>query len=221
MKLIQIFLVVAFVAVAFLSVSAPVALADGTDPFVFTKGCGGPGQPACDAALIGPGGTATFSATFDCGSLGMSAPANDCVASEDFINVSGATITSFSFNITSVSVSGLTFSCGTGISTAFICHQDSALLFTFAGGSLCSTDMNDIAPSSAPGGFTQVPDPTGPDGDETCSGITIEMQGILGEPNLQGVKVSADVAAPEPGSGLLLLFGLMAGIVSLKYLRNI
>lgn len=210
------------VVIAFLGISASVALADGVpaDPIVFTKGCGGAGQPACDAALIGPGGTAPFSATFSC----TTTTVTSCFASEDFLNLSGATITSFNLDLNPVSVNGnpLVFACGSAIFSSFVCTQDSALVFTFSGGSLCPTDSNDVQPiSGSPGQFNFVPD--GDASDDLCSGITIAMQGsttVTNDPFLRGVTVTGGVSTPEPGSGLLLLFGLMAGMVGVKYLRN-
>ncbi|HXC47327.1 MAG TPA: PEP-CTERM sorting domain-containing protein [Candidatus Sulfotelmatobacter sp.] len=208
------------VVVAFLGMSASVALADGADPIVFTRGCGGSGQPACDAGLItGTAGnfSANFTATFSCS---PTADASTCFATEDLINLTGATINAFNLALNPVSVMGipLTFSCETG--GFFVCTQNSALSFTFSGGanSLCSTDSNDLSPiAGQPGQYSFNPDG---DADDTCSGITIGMQGVTGEPNLNGVTVTGSVSTPEPSSALLLLFGLMAGLVSFKTLRS-
>jgi hypothetical protein len=213
------------VVVVFLGISASVALADGVDPIVFTRGCGGSGQVACDAALItGTAGnfSANFSATFSCSSL---TDATTCFASDDLINLTGAIVSVFNLTLNPVSVLGnpLIFSCEAG--GYFACTQNSALSFTFSGvptgNSLCSTDSNDVTPTPGqPGQFTFVPDG---DADDTCSGITIGMQGTTGDPNLQGVTVTgsvSNVSAPEPSSALLLLFGLMAGLVSFKTFRS-
>jgi hypothetical protein len=214
------------VVVAFLGISASVARADGADPIVFTKGCGGSGQIACDAALItGTAGafSASFSATFMCS---PTADASTCFASEDLINITGATVDTFDLALNPVSVGliPLTFSCEAG--GFFVCTQNSALDFTFSGvsngNSLCSAEMDDVTPSGQPGQYIfngEMP----PDADDTCSGITIGMQGVTGEPNLDGVTVTGSVSSvstPEPSSALLLLFGLMAGLVSFKTFRS-
>jgi len=60
-----------------------------------------------------------------------------------------------------------------------------------------------------------------PEGEE-C-GVIIGLQGIAGEPFLQGVTVTSTfstTATPEPSSAVLLLFGLMAGLVGFKSVRN-
>jgi hypothetical protein len=211
---------------AFLGISASVSIADGVDPVVFTKGCGGKGQVACDAGLITgtPGNfSATFSATFSCS---PTADASTCFATEDLINVTGGTVNAFNLALDPVSVMGnpLTFSCEPG--GYFVCTQISALDFNFSGvpngNSLCSAEMDDVTATEQPGQYIfngEVP----PDADDTCSGITIGMQGVTGEPNLNGVTVTGSVSSvptPEPSSALLLLFGLMAGLVSFKTFRN-
>jgi hypothetical protein len=206
-KLIHIFFMAALLVLAFLSVSAPAALADGTDPIVFTKGCGGLGQPACKTVLLTPGETTvTVSETFNC----TGTTTDTCSAIEDVINESGATVTSFSLAFQPVSVNNipLSFSCASG-EFLFTCNPSGNNVFTFTGGSLCS-DPDDLVG----GVFT-------PDGDE-C-GVIIGLQGIAGEPFLQGVTVTStfSTATPEPSSAVLLLFGLMAGLVGFKSVRNI
>jgi len=208
-KLIHIFIVAALLVVAFLSVSAPVALADGTDPVVFTRGCGGVGQPACRTVLLTPGETTvTVSETFNCTGTGT----DTCSAIEDVINESGATVTSFFLAFQPVSVNNipLSFSCETGETGSFLfaCNPLGNNVFAFTGGSLCS-DSDDLVE----GVFT-------PDGDE-C-GVIIGLQGIAGEPFLQNVRVTSTFSTtPEPSSAVLLLFGLMAGLVGFKSVRNI
>jgi hypothetical protein len=210
-KLIHIFFVAALLMVAFLSVSAPTALADGTDPIVFTKGCGGVGQPACKTVLLTPGETTvTVSETFNC----TGTATDTCSAIEDVINESGATVTRFdlAFNPVSVNNIPLSFSCApppTEGSFLFTCNSLGGNTFAFTGGSLCS-DSDDLVD----GVFT-------PDGDE-C-GVIIGLQGIAGEPFLQGVTVTStfSTSTPEPSSAVLLLFGLMAGLVGFKSVRNI
>ena len=208
MKLIHIYFVAALMVVAFLSVSAPAALADGTDPIVFTQGCGKVGQPPCKTVLLTPGETTvTVSETFNCTGAGT----DTCSAIEDVINESGATVTSFSLAFQPVSVNNipLSFSCEQG-TFLFACNPLGNNVFAFTGGSLCS-DSDDLVE----GVFT-------PDGDE-C-GVIIGLQGIAGEPFLQGVTVTSNFSttpAPEPSSAVLLLFGLMAGLVGFKSVRNI
>jgi hypothetical protein len=197
-----------FIVVVFLGVCASVAFADSTsDPIVFTKGCGGAGQPACKTVLLTPGETTvTVSETFNC----TGTTTDTCSAIEDVINESGATVTSFFLAFQPVSVDNipLSFSCAPG-SFLFTCSPSGNNTFAFTGGSLCS-DSDDLEG----GVFT-------PDGDE-C-GVIIGLQGIAGEPSLQGVTVTStfSTSAPEPSSAVLLLFGLMVGLVGFKSVRNI
>lgn len=201
----------AFVVSVFLSVSAPAILADTTDPLVFTKGCGGVGQPACKTVLLTPGETSvTVSETFNC----TGATTDTCTAIEDVINESGAPVSMFDLAFNPVSVMGtpLSFSCEQPppAGSLFTCNPLGNNVFSFTGATLCS-DSDDFVD----GVFT-------PDGDE-C-GVIIGLQGIAGEPFLQGVTVTSTfstVTAPEPSSAVLLLFGLIAGLVGLKSIRNI
>jgi len=201
--------VAAFLVAVLLSISAPATLADTTDPLVFTQGCGGRGQPACKTVLLTPGETTVMvSETFNC----TGSSTDTCTAIEDVINESGAPVTGFDLAIQPVSVMGtpLSFSCEQPPppGSLFTCNPLGGNVFAFTGASLCS-DSDDFAD----GVFT-------PDGDE-C-GVIIGLQGIAGEPFLQGVTVtSAFSTAPEPPSAVLLLFGLIAGLVGFKSVRNI
>lgn len=211
MKLIH-FLVV----VAFLGISASVALADGVDPIVFTQGCGRAGQPACDAVLL-TGTSVNISATFTCSGT----TADTCTASETVLNGTLAAITSFSitFNANGIltnpdgtkTLVPLSFACAPppieGPSFLFNCSGTGNTL-TFTGGSLCPE--NEVE--------------TVPDGDE-C-GVVIGLRGsaTTNDPagtGLNNVTASGTFNTPEPSSALLLLSGLMAGLVGLKSRRSI
>lgn len=196
---------------AFLGISAAVALADGVDPIVRTRGCGGAGQPACDAVLL-TGTSVDISATFACSGT----TADTCTASETVLNGTVNAITSFTlaFNATGTLPGGgtipLSFACapppGEGPGFLFNCSGTNTL--TFTGGSLCPENEVEAEP----------------DGDE-C-GVVIELQGsaTTNDPTgtgLAGVTISANFSTPEPSSALLLLFGLMAGLVGLKSYRSI
>jgi hypothetical protein len=203
------------VVVAFLGISASVALADGVDPIVFTRGCGGIGQPACDAIFL-TGTSATISATFACSG---STP-DTCTASETVLNGTFDAITHFTlaFNATGILPDNggtipLSFACAPppveGPPFLFNCSSSGNTL-SFTGGSLCPENEGETAP----------------DGDE-C-GVIIDLQGstTTNDPTgtgLAGVKISANfsTAAPEPSSALLLMAGLMAGLVGLKSYRSI
>jgi len=201
------------VVVAFLGVSASVAQADGTDPIVFTKGCGAVGQPACKTVPLTPGETTvTVSETFHCTGTGT----DTCSAIEDVINETGATVTSFFLAFQPVSVNNipLSFSCEQGEPGSFLfaCNPLGNNVFAFTGGSLCS-DSDDVVD----GVF--IPDPPG--SQDEC-GVIIGLQGIAGEPFLDNVTVTSTFSTtPEPSSAVLLLFGLMAGLVGFKSVRNI
>ena len=197
--------------VAFLGISASVARADGVDPIVFTKGCGGTTGKICDAVFL-TGTSANISATFAC----TGTTADTCTASETVINGTLAAITSFTitFNATGTLPGGgtipLSFACAPppeeGPSFLFHCSGTNTL--TFTGGSICGDDELEAEP----------------DGDE-C-GVIIGLQGssTTNDPTgtgLAGVTVSGNFSTPEPSSALLLLFGLMAGLVGFKSRRSI
>ena len=198
------------VVVAFLAISASVALADGVDPIVFTKGCGGTGQPACDAVVLTPGNTTgvMVSEAFTCDMSG------NCTATDTVINLSGLAINSFSLvfqdSLPTMPPTPLSYSCmADGF---FVCSPvpGTTNAFTFAGASICADADSDFVD----GTFV-------PDGDE-C-GVVIGLnattaEGISGTTTLTG---TASFSAPEPSSALLLLFGLVAGLVSFKSRRSI
>lgn len=205
------------VVVAFLGISASVARADGVDPIVFTKGCGGTTGTICDLVVLTAGSTnVTVPETFNsCDTFG-------CTAMDSVINETGAAITSFTmvFQDSVVTPTGttetLTYACQS--EDPFHCTPVAGTTnaFTFSG-NICSTD--DYV-SNVDGGITFVPDDNA---DDTCtSGVTIGLHASVAE-NLSGVTLTRNffsTAAPEPSSALLLMAGLMAGLVSLKSLRN-
>lgn len=207
------------VVVAFLGISASVARADGVDPIVTTKGCGGTTGTICDAVILGPGQTsATVSETFSCSGT----TSDTCLAAESVINDTGASITSFELTFTGATTSGgsplaLVFSCSTAEGQLFSCQSLGNNSFLFTGASLCSGSP-DTQDDIVDGVFT----PDG-DSDDGC-GVVIGLQGVNGvDPAptvLNGATVTAGFATPEPSSALLLLFGLMGGLVSFKLLRN-
>jgi hypothetical protein len=204
-KLIHIFFIAALLVVAFLSVSAPAALADTTDPILFTKGCGGVGQPACDALILGPGQTGgTLTETFSCSS-------GNCTADESIINETGAPLTSFTL---SWNTTGLTFTCAEG--GFFACSPVNSTTELLTGGPLCSTDSNDVSVGEG-GVITFTADG---DSDDSCFGVTVELTGTTTEGLFDGEKITASYSTPEPSSALLLLFGLMVSAVGLKYFRT-
>jgi hypothetical protein len=192
------------VVVAFLGISASVAVADGVDPIVFTKGCGGTTGTICDPEFLTPGST-TLSVTesFICTD-------GTCTATDSVVNETGVAVNSFTLVLSAQDSEGqtLTYSCGEG--GFFVCSQAGPDTFTFAGNTLCA-DSEDLSN----GTFT-------PDNDE-C-GVIIGLSGTTTEGLFTGDSVtgtfSTSTATPEPSSGLLLMAGLMAGLVSLKSLRN-
>jgi hypothetical protein len=197
-------LIYMLVAVAFLGISASVAKADGVDPIVTTKGCGGTTGTICDPEFLTPGTTTlTVTESFTCDLSG------NCTASDSVVNETGAAVGSFTLILSALDSEGqaLTYSCGEG--GLFNCSQTGPTAFSFSGNTLCS-DADDFGD----GTFT-------PDGDE-C-GVIIGLTGTTSEGLFTGDTVTATfstVAAPEPSSGLLLMAGLMAGLVSLKTLRS-
>ena len=193
------------VVVAFLGISASVALADGVDPIVTTKGCGGTTGTICDPEFLTPGSTTlTVTESFTCDLSG------NCTAQDSVVNETGVAVNSFTLVLSAMDSEGqtLTYSCGDG--GLFACSQTGPDSFTFSGNSLCA-DSDDLGEE---GTFT-------PDGDE-C-GVIIGLSGTTGEGLFTGDTVTGtfSTAAPEPSSGLLLMAGLMAGLVTLKSRRGI
>jgi len=193
------------VVVAFLGITASVALADGVDPIVFTKGCGGSTGTICDPEFLTPGSTTlTVTESFTCDLSG------NCTASDSVVNETGVAVNSFTLVLSAMDSLGhtLTYSCGEG--GLFVCSKAGPDTFTFSGGSLCA-DSDDL---TGEGTFV-------PDGDE-C-GVTIGLSGTVSEGLFTGDTVTGtfSTAAPEPSSGLLLMAGLMAGLVTLKSRRSV
>ena len=219
MKLIRFLMVVAF-----LGISASAAFADSTDPTLLTSGCGRLGQPKCDAYLItSPNFTQTITLLPD--TSGDPALAGDLTAS--FINDSGQTLTP-GFTVTFVVPDNLSFQgCGSneGVTLLFTCTGGGSpespigpggtAVFTLTGATLCSVNSDDVIGSDSPGGFSLITDE---DEDDLCqSSFTIALQPVFGEtlPN----SITGSITTPEPGSAVLLLFGLAAGLLALKSVR--
>jgi hypothetical protein len=191
------------VVVAFLGISASVAQADGVDPIVFTKGCGGTTGKICDPEFLTPGSTTlTVTESFTCDLSG------NCTAEDSVVNGTGAVVDSFTLVLSARDSEGqaLTYSCGE--EGFFTCSQSGPTSFSFTGNTLCS-DPDDLSD----GTFVF-------DGDE-C-GVIIGLSGTTAEGLFTGDTVTGtfSTATPEPSSGLLLMAGLMAGLVSLKSLRS-
>jgi hypothetical protein len=222
-KLIRLLMVVAF-----LGISASVALADGvpTDPVLLTKGCGRAGQPACDAYLItSPLESISVVLTLD--TTEGDPFFGDAIAS--FVNVSGFTLDKvFTIDFTVPNGSGLSFQgCvqpSESVSTLFTCtgggSPDSPITaggtarFTLTGASICSANFDDL--TGGEGGITYLSD--GDDDDNCQAAFTLALQPVAGETLPDSIS-GIFTAAPEPSSGLLLLFGLAAGLLALRGIR--
>ena len=204
MKLARLLLVMAILALA-----SSVALADSapTDPLVKTQGCGGKGQPVCDANILtDPSQVLAITLTF-----------MNNVASDAIINESGKAVSYFtvSFDVPST----LDFEgCVPG--GFFVCTQISApefgtagtAVYSLSGASLCSTDKNDWSINGSVA--TKVYDG---DADDYCqSAFDLELITGPNENIPNGTQVTGSVAAPEPSSALLLLFGLSASFLAFK-----
>jgi len=210
--------------VAFLGISATLAFADGvpTDPTLLTSGCGRLGQPKCDAYLITSSfQTMTVALTLD--TTAGDTFFGDAVAS--FVNVSGVTLTGL-FTISFTVPAGLSFQgCTVQETSLFTCTGGGSpsspitgggtALFDLTGASICSVDSDDLGGGEgAP--ITYVSDN---DADDNCqAAFTLALKPVAGETLPQVINGNFTVA-PEPSSGLLLLFGLAAGLLTLKGLR--
>jgi hypothetical protein len=192
------------VVVGFLAICASAARADGVDPKVFTSGCG----TSCDAVVLTPGNTTvTVSETFSCDSSG------NCTATDDVYNATGANINSFTMVFDTLDGT-LNYSCSTMEEQLFTCSPvvGTTNAFTFTGASVCSGNSDDYKIVEGVAVFT--PDN---DADDAC-GVVIGLTATTSEGISNNETVSSTFATtPEPSSALLLLFGLMVGIVVLKF----
>jgi hypothetical protein len=215
--------------VAFLGVSGTVAFADGvpTDPTLLTSGCGRLGQPKCDAYLITSSfQTMSVALMLDTSTDPTDPFVGDAIAS--FVNVSGATLTGL-FSINFTVPDGLSFQgCGVseGVTPLFTCtgggSPDSPITgggtasFSLTGASICSVDFDDLGGGGEGTPITYASDG---DSDDDCqAAFTLALKPVVGETLPQSIPATFTVA-PEPSSGLLLLFGLAAGLLVLKGLR--
>ena len=220
-----------FVVVAFLGIAASLALADGVDPLVGTKSGGG----STPITLTNPNPTFDLTVVQDPGILGATGPGPICSISGDtcavdpnthmlpvFQNDTGVTLTSITLFIQNQPVNApqLTYQCNTAETSIFANCSTASV----AGGT-------DVTLSGGPGvpafvfrsdddpddSFCQNAGPTGPGcSDDFVGGeFAVDIEGIIsGDPtndlpagtNIQG----AVVTSPEPGSALMLLFGMVA-----------
>lgn len=220
-------LIRSLMVVAFLGISASVVLADTlpTDPTLLTSGCGRIGQPKCDAYLItSPFETISVVLTLD---TTQGDPFfGDAIAS--FVNVSGVTLNGL-FTIDFTVPAGLSFqgcvqpselvtplfNCSGGGSPDSPITGGGTAQFNLTGASICSVDFDDLGGGEgAP--ITYVSDN---DADDDCqAAFTLALQPVAGETLPQTISGTFTVA-PEPSSGLLLLFGLAVGLLGVKGLR--
>ena len=204
--------------VAFLGICCSVASADGTDPKVFTSGCGGRGQPACDADFLTPSDPTVLHVTFTfLAADDKNNPDKGQVAAfDDIVNWTGGDIGSFILDLDSIASNGdqLSYACGgNSLNGAFNCTQLGADSFRFDGGVLCSLPPPDNGPD-AQTAYSWISAPPAP-----CQiGERFFLEASLpGDPsNLVGATVGATVFAPEPSSAFLLLIGLGAGAFMLR-----
>lgn len=215
--------------VTFLGISAAAAFADGvsTDPTLLTSGCGRLGQPKCDAYLItSPMETISVVLTLDTSTDPTDPFVGDAIAS--FVNVSGTTLTGL-FTISFTVPAGLSFqgcSVQEGVTSLFACTGGGSpespitgggtAAFNLTGASICSVDFDDLGGGGEGSPITYASDG---DSDDDCqAAFTLALKPVAGEilpPSIAGTFTSA----PEPSSGVLLLFGLAACLLALKGLR--
>jgi len=211
--------------VAFSGMVASVALADSvpTDPKLLTQGCGGKGQPACDASVLtNPSQVLNLVLTFE------PVTANGVtteVATDSIINESGMALSTF--NVSFLVPTGLVFEgCQTG--GLFTCTSDNdgnvgaggTAYYTLTGATICTTDKNDWSINNQTGIATKVYDG---DADDNCqSAFNIQLIADSdGSDNIPpGTTVTGNLSAPEPSSGLLLFLGLSAGLLGFKRFSN-
>ena len=198
------------IVAALLGISCTAALADSTDPILFTKGCGGKGQPACDAFVL-TASNLSIPITLTFADIG-----GQEIAQADIINDTGKTLSDFtvSFDVNP----GLSFTgCQTG--GFFTCTPlfsgpvtSGIASFSLTGNSLCSTDSNDWINGVVGGTFR-----SDDDADDSCTfGFTLGLLAGSNDTVLTGEKVFGTVSAPETSSGLFLAIGLLSALVVLK-----
>jgi hypothetical protein len=214
--------------VALLSFSASVVLADGIDPLVGTRSGGG----STPITLTNPNPTFDLTVVQDPGMVGAPGPGTICSISGDtcavdpatdmlpvFQNDTGVTLTSITLFIQNQTSGGpqLIYQCNTA-ETSIFANCTTAIV---AGGT-------DVTLSGGPGvpAFVFKPDddgddsscqelgPTGPGcSDDFVGGeFAVDIEGILDGTDLPvGTAIQGTVVtSPEPGSALMLLFGMLA-----------
>jgi hypothetical protein len=221
------------IAAALAAFSCSVVLADGaTDPLVKTQGCGGKGQPLCDADFLttdSPSELDGVTFTFLAGNDPTNPDQPNVAAFDDIVNWTGTNVGRFLVNLDpsatitnpdgSTSSIPLSYACGSpleGSTGAFNCTQLSADSFMFDGATLCSIPL-----PNTPGGAKTAQSWLN-SGQAPCQfGERFILEATAndngGNPGgLVGGTVGANVFAPEPSSAFLLLTGLMAGVFGLR-----
>jgi hypothetical protein len=209
---------------AFLAIAASVAVADTlpTDPILLTSGCGRIGQPKCDAYLItSPIQSMSVVLTLD---TTVGDPFfGDVIA--DFVNVSGQTLDGlFTINFTvpaDLSFQGCVqpselatplFTCTGGGSPDSPITGGGTAAFNLTGASICSVDFDDLTG----GENTPITYSSDGDADDNCqAAFRLALQPVAGETLPQTIN-GTFASVPEPSSGVLLLFGLAACLLTLK-----
>jgi hypothetical protein len=216
-----------FVVVAFLGISASLALADGVDPLVGTKSGGG----STPITLTSPNPTFDLKVVQDPGTVGAPGPGPICSISGDtcavdpttgmlpvFQNDTGVTLTSITLFIQN-NTPALIYQCNTAETSIFANCSTASV----AGGT-------DVTLSGGPGvpAFVFKPDddtddsscpdagPSPACSDDFVGGeFAVDIEGIISGDPTNDLPVNTEikgtvVTTPEPGSALMLLFGMVA-----------
>ncbi len=203
MKLIRLLMVVAF-----FGISASLVLADGVDPLVGIKSGGG----STPITITNP--NPSFTATV--GTTGCSIPGDNCALAV-FQNQLGTTLTNLTIFIptTMVGLNTLVFGCN-GQETAIFTNclatavSDGTDLF-FSGGSVLSQGTVFCVPDDDADDETCTPQTGDPDDLQTATGeFAVDIEGSTTEIPSGTLIPTQAVTTPEPGSALMLLFGMVA-----------
>jgi hypothetical protein len=219
-----------FVVVAFLGISASLALADGIDPLVGIK----PGGGSTPITVTNPNPTFSLVVVQDPGNASVCSIAGDTCAVVPpnnpgagmlpvFQNQTGSTLTMLTIFIANGTLP-LTFSCNPAEASIFSSCSPTLVAggtdVTFSGGTgVAPATFGFKSDNDSDDSFCHEVGPSGPGCSDDFGFIggefAVDIEGVLSPDPTSDLPVGtniqgATITSPEPGSALMLLFGMLA-----------